>query len=94
MASRAVHLEMAYSLDTDSCINAIRRFVSHMRSDNGTNFIGAERESLIALNNEKIQRALLQKGIQWSFNPPTGSHYGGVWECLIRMVRQILCAVL
>lgn len=70
MASRAVHLEMAYSLDTDSCINALRRFVCHrgpvsrMRSDNGTNFIGAERElreALIALNNEKIQRALLQK---------------------------------
>ncbi len=45
MASRAVHLEVAYSLDTDNCINALRRFicrrgqVSHLRSDNGTNCI-------------------------------------------------------
>lgn len=37
-ACRAVHLEVAYSLDTDSCINALRRFVcrrgqvTHMRS--------------------------------------------------------------
>lgn len=50
MTSRAMHLEVAYSLDTHSCINALRRFicrrgqVSHMRSDNGTNFVGAERE--------------------------------------------------
>ncbi len=47
---RAVHIEVADSLDTDSCINALRRFISRrgqvsvMRSDNGTNFVGAERE--------------------------------------------------
>ncbi len=45
MASRAVYLEVAYSLDTDNCINALRRFicrrgqVSHLRSDNGTHCI-------------------------------------------------------
>lgn len=103
MASRAVHLEMAYSLDTDSCINALRRFicrrgqVSSMRSDNGTNFISAERElkeALSALNKEKIQRALLQKGVDWSFNPPSSPHFGGVWERLIRLVKQSLCVVL
>lgn len=27
MASRAVHLEIAYSLNIDSCINSIRRFI-------------------------------------------------------------------
>ena len=27
LASRAVHLEVAHSLDTDSCINALRRFI-------------------------------------------------------------------
>lgn len=47
---RAVHIEVANSLDTSSCINAIRRFISRrgqvstIRSDNGTNLIGAERE--------------------------------------------------
>lgn len=47
IASQAVHLEVAYSLDMDSCISVIRRFicrrgpVSHFRSDNGTNFTGA-----------------------------------------------------
>lgn len=103
MASRAVHLEVACSLDTDSCINALRRFicrrgqVSHMRSDNGTNFVGAERElreALASLNQDHIEKALLQRGIKWSFNPPTGSHHGGAWERIIRMIRKILCSVL
>lgn len=47
LTSRAVHLEVAYTLDTDSCINAVRRFICRhgpvptIRFDNGTNSIGA-----------------------------------------------------
>ena len=103
MASRAVHLEMAYSLDTSSCIDAIRRFISrrgqvaHIKSDNGTNFVGAERElreALSQLNQEKIQKSLLHSGVKWSFNTPAASHHGGVWERLIRMVRKVLNSIL
>lgn len=103
MASRAVYLEIAYTLDTDSCIHALRRFICRrgqmlsLRLYNGTNFIGAERElreSLNALNQDKIQTAMLQKGIKWYFNPPAGSHHGGVWERLILMVRNVLHSVL
>lgn len=103
MTSRAVHLEMAYSLDTDSCINALRRFifrrgqVSHLRSDNGTNFVGAKRElreALASLNHDCIERAVFERGIKWSFYPPAGSHHGGAWERMIRMIKKILCSVL
>lgn len=103
MASRAVHLEVAHSLTTDSCINAIRRFVCRrgpvrqMRSDNGTNFIGAERElreALATIDHDRIHHVLLAKEIDWIFNPPAASHHGGVWERLIRMVRKVLFSVL
>lgn len=103
LAVRAIHLEVASSLDTDSFISALRRFIARrgqvkiLRSDNGTNFVGAERELKRAIeewNSSKIENTLRQSGIQWMFNPPTGSHHGGVWERLIRSVRKILSATL
>lgn len=103
MTSRAVHLEVACSLNTDSCINAIRRFlcrrgqVEYVCSDNGTNLVGAERElrqALSALDQRQIHQALMKKGVRWSFNPPSASHHGGFWERLIRSVRHVLCSVL
>lgn len=99
MTTRAIHIEKADSLDTDSCIAAIRRFVARrgavkeMRSDNGTNLVGAEKElrkELEGWNQAQVNDAMLQKGIKWTFNPPAGSHHGGIWERQIRTVRQIL----
>ena len=46
LASRAVHLEVANTIDTDSFIQALRRFIARrgnmrmLRPDNGTNFVG------------------------------------------------------
>ncbi|XP_076839331.1 uncharacterized protein LOC143484479 [Brachyhypopomus gauderio] len=99
LSLRAVHIEVADSLDTDSCINAIRRFVCRrgqvntLRSDNGTNFVAAERElrgAIQQLDNDKIERAFHPKGIKWIFNSPAASHQGGVWERQIRSARRIL----
>jgi len=84
MSVRAVHLEMTYSLDTDSFLNAFYRFASchgypeTMTSDNGRNFIGANREvqELVAkLDQQKITKSSVSRGIKWNFNPPTGSHF-------------------
>lgn len=103
MTSRAIHIEMAGSLDTSSCINAIRRFicrrgqVKYIRSDNGTNFVGAKRElqkAFSAMDADKMQNTLRNRGIEWTFNPPGASHHGGIWERLIRSVRQVLSSVL
>ena len=48
LTSRAVHIETADSLETDSFINALRRFIARrgplreIRSDQGTNIVGAQ----------------------------------------------------
>ena len=50
LASRAIHLEVVHEMSTDSFMNALRRFlcrrghVRSIRSDNGTNFVGAQNE--------------------------------------------------
>lgn len=102
LTSRAVHLEGSHSLDTSSCSNALRRFLSRrgqesgLRLDNGTNFVGAERElrkSLKDLNQSKIQESML-KTVKWIFNTPAASHHGGGWERQICTVRKVLSALL
>lgn len=70
--------------------------MSSFRSDNGTNFTGANKElkqNLSGLNNERIQGALIQDGIKWHFNTPAASCQGGIWERLIRSVKLILSSV-
>ena len=68
VTSRAVHLEVAHALDTDSCINVIQRFIcrrgqiTSLRSDRGSNFKGAETELREALNHRK--NPLLQDEIK------------------------------
>ena len=103
MASRAIHLELAQSLETDDFIMVLRRFlnirggVKQLRSDNGTNFVGAERELREALerwNQNQIEEHLRQIGVEWIFHPPLASHMSGVWERLIRGVKQSLKAIL
>lgn len=57
MNSRAVHLELATSLESDCFINVLRRFMNRrgppkcIYSDNGSNFVGAEGELRAAINN-------------------------------------------
>ena len=90
-------------MNTDSFIDALRRFIARrgrpevIRSDNGTNLRGGERELREALaewNQQKIKRFLHQKEIKWIFNPPTASHMGGVWERVVQSVKRILKALL
>jgi transposase InsO family protein len=103
MASRAIHLEVAHSMDTDSCLNAFRRFIARrgqvklIRSDNGSNFVGAVKimqDEIKKWNQAQIRKFLMKREIVWEFNPPAGSHFGGIWERQIRTIRKTLYALL
>ena len=102
LAVRAVHIEKSDTLETDSCICAIRRFIARrgqvkeVWSDNGTNLVGAKKEmqeQIHKWNQAQIHNELLQNNVDWRFNPPTGSHFGGVWERMIRTIRKVMMSV-
>ena len=103
MNTRAVHLEMAYGLDTDSFLNAFYRMTARrgnpcqVVSDNGTNFVGAVnelKELVNSLDQEKIQSSTVNKGIKWLFNPPAAPHFNGLHEVLIKAAKRAMFHVL
>jgi len=71
--------------------------VSSMWSDNGTNLVGAFNElrrALSQMDQTAIQRYSSGIGMQWHFNPPGASHFGGAWERMIGSVRKVLSGLL
>ena len=107
LAMRAVHIEVAHSLDAESFLNAFSRFTARrglpkaIYSDNGTNFVAGNRilkEEFEKLKSDeaqlKIHHSLRAKEVTWHFNPPLASHSWGIWERMIRSIRRILAAVM
>lgn len=94
---------MATSLDTGSFMNAFTRMTARrgwpkiMVSDNGSNFVAADREirELVAeLDQEQIRRTTANKGVEWYWNPPAAPHFGGVFEALIKAAKRAISAIL
>ena len=106
LSLRAVHIEVASSLEADSFIQALTRFVSRrgavreIRCDNGTNLTGAEnelKEAMAEMDHEKIRIFMTEQGgewIVWDKNTPAASHMGGVWERQIRTVKSVLTSLI
>ena len=91
-SSRAVRIEVTNSLDADSFILTVCRFmgrrgtVHYIRSDNRTNFVGARGElqrRFKEMIQDKIKSFLQENGADWVLrhnNLPGASHMGEVWE--------------
>nr|XP_015912434.2 uncharacterized protein LOC107443168 [Parasteatoda tepidariorum] len=92
---RAVHIELVPSLSTETFLLAYRRFVSrkgrpsHVYSDNGKNFIGAN-NIFQSIDWQKVEEIASIQRIKWTFIPPTAPWRGGWWERLIGMTKGIL----
>lgn len=100
LSTKAVHLEVVTSIDTDSFLAALRRFVGRrgipdqIWCDNGSNFVGgnAELKHLFSqfisqCKSEAFSNFCLQKSITFKFIPPSAPNFGGLWESVVKSTK-------
>jgi len=106
-ATKAAHLELVGDLSTNSFVASLRRFWSRrglsksIYSDNGTNFVGANRQLqelrdlfLSDQHNQQLQEVTNELGVKWKFIPPRAPHFGGLWEAAVKSVKGHLRKIL
>lgn len=103
--TKALHIELVTDLTSEAFLATFRRFAArrgtptHLYSDNGSNFIGAQRELdklyqfLKGSQNEFVQLCASEK-ITWHFIPPHSPNFGGLWESNIKCIKQLLYRVI
>uniref|UniRef100_A0A8D8SJN2 Integrase catalytic domain-containing protein n=1 Tax=Cacopsylla melanoneura TaxID=428564 RepID=A0A8D8SJN2_9HEMI len=96
---RAVRLELVPSLSTQGFVQALRRFCSRngrpviMYSDQGSNFVGFDNACKVLDWNSIIAHSSVRR-IEWKFNPPSAPWWGGWWERLVGLLKELLRRVL
>ncbi|XP_055522508.1 uncharacterized protein LOC129716699 [Wyeomyia smithii] len=99
LTTRAIHIEIAHTLNADSCMMALRNFMARrgvprkIFSDRGTNFVATNKElelTLQELDHIKIVQEIVSPHTEWCFLPPASPHMGGAWERLIQIVKRNL----
>ncbi|UYV84822.1 hypothetical protein LAZ67_X003634 [Cordylochernes scorpioides] len=96
---RGVHLELVTSLSMEAFLQAFRRFIARrgrpliVYSDNGTNFKGMA-NALKKIDFSRLKCDPSLKNITWKFIPPGAPWWGGWWERLIGMMKQLLFRIL
>lgn len=104
LITKAVHIELAGDLSTKTFLNCFKRFVSrrglctHVFSDNGANFTGANNDlkrtirELLDIDDFKVY--LNQYQIKWRFNCPYTAYQGGIWESAVKSAKYHLVRII
>ncbi|XP_033218059.1 uncharacterized protein LOC117173529 [Belonocnema kinseyi] len=95
--TKAVHLDLVYGLTTEAFLDSLSKFFSRqgkaitVHSDNGTNFVGANKElrDLYEFiqktkHDPDVKKFLSNERMNWNFNPPSSPHFGGLWEAPVK----------
>ncbi len=106
MATKAVHFEIVMNLTTADFIAALRRFVARrgipetLATDNGTNFVGAQRELQKIyqfFDSTEVQSTVnhfcTAQNIKWTHSPARSPHFGGLWEAAVKSMKMLLYKV-
>lgn len=107
LATKCIHLEVASDQSTEKFLQAYKRFASRrgapreLRSDNGTNFVGAKNELerlwemlKSQVGSDLIRKSLAKDGTDWSMVPPYTPHFNGLCEAAVKSAKYHLRRVL
>ena len=88
MATKAIRLELVSNLTPEAVIAALKHFIArrglidHLYSDNGSNFVGDNRELKVFFKSEEFLRQVhdyaAKTQYQWHFISPNSPHFGGL----------------
>lgn len=103
--TKAVHLELVSSLETNNFLAAFKRFISRrgkpkeMLSDNGTTFHGADNElknlyNFLSDNLDEFTTSCASEGITWKYLSVYTPHMGGLHEAAVKSCKYHLKRVL
>lgn len=102
LATKAIHIEAVSDLTSRAFIAAFKRLtgrrgmVVHLYSDNGTNFVGAnkifekEEKKMAEQLFVDLQEQLAKQKTTWHFIPPASPHFGGLWEAGVKSIKYHL----
>ena len=106
MATKAVHMELVSDLTSSAFLAALKRMAArrglpgHIYSDQGTNFVGANKilkqefEELKQVFNQEFMTEVASMGIEWHFNAPSWPSAGGLWEAAVKSLKHHLKRVI
>ena len=92
-------MEMAVDFSTMEFLQVLRRFFALqgqpavMLSDNGSQFVGAEKElrqMVNGLDEEEVKEFCGERGMQWKFITPAAPHQNGCAEALVKTSKSAL----
>lgn len=104
-STKAVHIELVSSLESQAFLAALRRFIyrrgkpQKLVSDNATTFHGAKNELnelsiFLKDQSNEIMTHCANDGIEWSFLPAYTPHMGGLHEAAVKSCKYHLKRIL
>lgn len=99
MATKAVHIELVCDLTAEACIAAFRRMIarrgniSNIYSDNGTCFVGANKDLFLLKDVDfvtEFSNFLTGRGTNWHFSPAGAPHFNGLAEAAVKTVKAFV----
>jgi hypothetical protein len=99
LCSRAVHIEVVFGYDTQSCLLAFFRFTavrgcpSVIYSDPGSQLVGASEELKKAwreVDREVLLQTGAEAGLKWIFGPAESPWHQGAVEALVKVAKKAI----